>query len=117
MPRLGVPDDVRRSCLTRAAKVNENNDVIHPSLFQLVKKHSIQLFFLPQTNEVIKHERVLAMKKLQSNKPAGLVRRGSGGQRLNREELFAALNRINTGAGQSERSSRSGYAHSHWNNQ
>lgn len=46
MPRLGVPDDVRRSCLTRAVKVNENNDVIHPSLFQLVKK-TIQLFFLP----------------------------------------------------------------------
>lgn len=75
------------------------------------------MFFLPQTNEVIKQEQVLAMKRLQSNKPAGLVRWGSGGQRLNREELFAALNRINTGAGQSERSSRSRYAHSHWNDQ
>lgn len=54
---------------------------------------------------------------LQSDKPAGLVRRGSGGQRFDREELLAALNRVNTGAGQSERSGRSSYSHSHRNNQ
>lgn len=66
---------------------------------------------------MIKQKLVLAMKRLQSNKPAGLVRRGSGGQWFNREKLFAALNRINAGAGQSERSSRSRYAHSHWDNQ
>lgn len=54
---------------------------------------------------------------LQSDKPAGLVRRGSGRQWFDREELLAALNRVNTGAGQSERSGRSSYAHSHRNNQ
>lgn len=57
------------------------------------------------------------MTMLQSNKPAGLVRRGSGRQWFDREELLAALNRVNTGAGQSERSGRSSYAHSHRNNQ
>lgn len=57
------------------------------------------------------------MKMLWSNKPAGLVRRRSGRQWFNRKELLTSLNCINTGAGQSEWSSRSSYAHSHWNNQ
>lgn len=57
------------------------------------------------------------IKALKTNWPAGLVRGGSRRQRFNREELLTALNCINTGAGQSEWSSRSRYAHSYRNNQ
>lgn len=52
-----------------------------------------------------------------TNKPAWLIRRRSRRQRLHREELFAALHCVNTGAGQRKGSGWPCDAHTHGNDQ
>ena len=49
--------------------------------------------------------------------PAGLVRGRSRGQGLHREELLAALHRVDAGAGQGEGSGGPGDAHAHGDDQ